>query len=182
MPEPRSRTTAPPLRLQFDPREIKSLAGRYDYENDAFIVHGIGPAARERGYYSRQELIEVCAWKTPRSKPLVKRNTETDVIETTRLALSAKTDALSIWIPMALDGVSWPTSSVLLHFAHAERYPIIDYRALESFGVIRGTVNYSFDLWQRYVSACRKLADETGLDMRTLDQGLWQWSRENGSE
>ena len=36
---------------------------------------------------------------------------------------------------MALSGVRWPTASVLLHFGHRDRYPILDYRALEALGV-----------------------------------------------
>lgn len=34
-----------------------------------------------------------------------------------------------------INGVSWPMASVLLHFGHADRYPILDFRALWSLEV-----------------------------------------------
>jgi hypothetical protein len=66
---------------------------------------------------------------------------------------------------------------VLLHFAHRDPYPILDYRALEALG-ITGQVNYTLEFWGGYVAACRNLSDATALDMRTVDRALWQWSKE----
>jgi hypothetical protein len=100
-----------------------------------------------------------------------------DVVEeATRLALAARSEALRIKLPMTLDGVSWPTASVVLHFAHQEPYPILDVRALHALGVDKAV--YTLQLWLGYVDACRRLATETGVDMRTLDRALWQWSKE----
>jgi hypothetical protein len=79
----------------------------------------------------------------------------------TRLALSTGRERLRIWIPMALSRVHWATSSVLLHVGHRDRYPILDYRALEALGV-KGHV-YTISFWNAYVAACRAIDDETGL-------------------
>jgi len=168
---------SPTFALQFDARLIPVLASRYSYAPEGRIVDEIGPAVRERGYFTRSELIEVCAWKTPRSKPRVASNTEDEVREATRLALSATAEGLRIWIPMALSGVRWPTASVLLHFGHRDRYPILDYRALEALGVAE-SVNYALPFWNAYVAACRKIDDETGFGMRIIDRAMWQWSKE----
>ena len=163
--------------LQFDQGKVRALAARYAYETDSFIVDGIAPAARSRGYYTRDEFVRVCRWKTPRSQPLVESNDAALVEEATRVALSVVGETLRVGILMMLSGVSLPTASVLLHFAHRDPYPIIDYRALEAWGV---TVRppYAFPLWMSYVDACRQLASDTGLDMRTIDRALWQWSKE----
>lgn len=174
-PEPTS--PLPQFALQFELAEIAALAGRYSYPGEDRIVDEISPAAKERGYFTRDEFIEVCGWKTARSKSRVANNSEQDVIEATRLALSTTNEALRIWIPMALSGVQWATSSVLLHFGHRDRYPILDYRALEALGV-SGQVAYTIRFWNGYVSACRAIAEETGLGMRTIDRAMWQWSRE----
>jgi hypothetical protein len=173
------RPPPPPVQfeLQFDRDEIAALAQRYSYPSEDRIVDEVGPAARERGNYTRAEFIEVCGWKTERSKSRVADNSEEEVVEATRLALSAKTEALRIWIPMGLSGVLWATSSVLLHFGHRDRYPILDYRALEALGVT-GHVNYTIRFWNAYVAACRAIDDETGLGMRTIDRAMWQWSKE----
>lgn len=119
----------------------------------------IGAAARARGFFTRPEFLEVCLWKTVRSKSRVARNSKDEIEEATRLALSAKSEALRIQIPQALYGVSWATASVLLHLAHTEPYPILDYRALEALGVT-GVVVYTLPFWVGYVSTCRRLAAE----------------------
>jgi hypothetical protein len=70
-------------------------------------------------------------------------------------------------------GVRWPTASVLLHFGHRDRYPILDYRALETLGVTE-PVNYTVPFWNAYVAACRQIDDQTGFGMRTIDRAMWQ--------
>src|SRR4051812_43486716 len=59
----------------------------------------------------------------------------------------------------ALRGVEAPTASVLLHFAFPDRYPIIDWRALESLGE-PAQATYPIKYWLSYAAACRKLAEE----------------------
>ena len=96
----------------------------------------------------------------------------------TRVALSAtssereRIDALR-----SLRGVEWATASVLLHLAYPERYPILDVRALHALGV-RSPTSYSFRFWEAYVDVYLRLAEEAGVDGRTFDQALWQWSKE----
>jgi hypothetical protein len=171
------RARSPRLALQFDPSQIPVLADRYSYPGEERIVGEIGPAARERGYYHRSEFVEICGWKTERSKSRVATNTEEEVVEATRLALAARSEALRICIPMALTGVHWTMSSVLLHFGHRDRYPILDYIALAALGVT-DHVNTTVSFWNAYVAACRTIDDETGFGMRTIDRALWQWSKE----
>jgi hypothetical protein len=167
--------------LQCDPAQLPELASRYSYDEDTRVVEEIGPQAKARGYYRREEFLELCRWKTPRSKSKVARNSAEDVEEVTGLALTARSEALRIWTPMALEGVSWATSSVLLHFAHTDPYPILDFRVLEALGAT-GTPSYTIGFWNGYVAACRELSDITGLEMRTVDRALWQWSKERASQ
>ena len=98
----------------------------------------------------------------------------------THVALSTPTEALRIVAPQALDYVAWPIASVILHFGHADPYPILDFRALESLGVARPAA-YSLPFWLAYVEAIRRIASEEGVSMRTLDQALWAWSKANGT-
>ena len=164
------------LELQFPVGLIRDLAGRYASADDEPVLR-IGAAARARGHFTKPEFIEVCRWKTPRSQPRVARNTAAEIEEATGLALAAKSEALRIEIPRALAGVDWATASVLLHLAHTDPYPILDYRALEAFGMNR-VPTYTVTFWNSYVAACRSLATNAGVDMRTLDRALWQWSKE----
>jgi hypothetical protein len=174
------RRPVPPLELQFPTSDINLLADRYRYDDagERRIAEEVGPAARRRGYFTRSEFIEICRWKTPRSKRLAVHNPAEDIEMVTRAALGATSEATRIGVLRALQGVDWATASVFLHFGHPEPYPIIDFRALEGLGVRRGSVVYSLDLWLAYVSRCRDLALRSGVDMRTLDRALWQWSKE----
>jgi hypothetical protein len=169
----------PQFALQFPSERVPQYSARYAYEDDEEVI-AIGRAARDRGYYTLEGFRTVCRWKTPRSTPLVAQNSAELVESQTRLALSEtsgereRIDALR-----SLRGVEWATASVLLHLAYPERYPILDKRALHALGV-RPPSAYSFRFWEAYVEACLRLAAQAGVDGRTFDQALWQWSKEQG--
>src|SRR3954453_11190018 len=61
--------------LQFPPEEIDALARRFPLMDDGRYL-ALGAAARARGHYTRAEFIDVCGWKTVRSRPKVAVNSE----------------------------------------------------------------------------------------------------------
>jgi EcsC protein family len=173
---------APPeFVLQFDPSEIEPLAARFAYADDA-AAQAAGAAARARGFYADDELALVCAWKTPRSRPLVSDNSPDDIEAATRMALGAEAaESERVEALTSLRGVGLPSASALLHFAFPADYPILDVRALESLGV-PGRSTYSTAFWQRYLAACRTLAATHAVTIRTLDKALWQYSKERAAD
>jgi hypothetical protein len=169
----------PAFALQFDIQQVPGYAARYAYEDDREVL-AIGRVARDRGHYMLDEFVSVCRWKTPRSAPLVALNSAESVEAATRAALSETSgERERIEALRSLRGVDWATASVLLHLAYPERYPILDKRALQALGV-RAPAAYSFRFWEAYVTACLRLAEQAGVDGRTFDQALWQWSKEQG--
>lgn len=170
----------PHFELQFPIEEVGEYASRYAYADDADVI-AIGQAARGRGHYTRDEFIRVCRWKTPRSASYAAKNSARSVEGVTGVALAESTPERERLRELrSLHGVELPTASVFLHLAYPERYPILDQRALQALGVSRPSV-YSFRFWDAYVSACVDLAAHAGVDGRTFDQALWQWSKEHGS-
>jgi hypothetical protein len=167
-----------PFRLQFPLTQVEAIAARFDYDTDDEVA-AAGAAARERGHYTKPELVLLCAWKTARSRSRVALNTDVFVEGITRTALATEDEAERVLALCALRGVNMPTASVLLHFAFPDRYPIIDWRALESLGQ-REQAAYPVVYWLAYVEACRALAREAGVTLRVLDRALWQHSRERG--
>src|SRR5690242_19681820 len=105
-PEPKGM---PDFRLQFPPAEIEALAGRFGPTNDAQLL-AVGSAVRARGHYTRSEFIEVCAWKTVRSRPKVARNAEAAVIEATRIVFATRDEAARMNSLLSLEGVGVPTA------------------------------------------------------------------------
>jgi hypothetical protein len=164
------------FKLRFADGQVGKWAGRYDAVLDT-RVEEIGRQGRDRGYLSHDELRVLGHWKTPRSAPRIARNDPEFVRETTRVALGTASERLRIEALTLLEGVEWPTASVILHFAHPEPYPILDYRALWSLGV-SPPPRYGFEMWQAYVAFTRSTAHRLGVSMRDLDRALWQFSKE----
>jgi hypothetical protein len=164
------------FRLRLPENELATWAKRYSYPGDAEIEARVKPA-RARGHLLRDEFLALCRWKTPRSQPRCRRNRDDDIRDVTRIALSTTDEELKIRVLLRLDGVSWPTASVILHFCDRGKYPILDIRALWSAG-LRHVPSYSFTLWWAYTRFTRDISRRTGLSMRTIDLALWQYSKE----
>jgi hypothetical protein len=167
----------PTFELQLPLDEIETLAARFPSGGGDGRLHEVGVAVLARGYYTREEFIEVCAWKTVRSRPKVARNTEAAVVQATGLAMETADEAARMTALLELDGVGVPTASTLLYCVFPDRYPILDVRALESLGV-KPRSQYPLNFWLEYLDACRELAQLAGVSLRTLDKALWQHSKE----
>lgn len=165
--------------LTFSPDDIDALAARYAYASDA-ALRVVGDTARRRGHYTRDEFLAVCEWKTSRSRPKVGANTEGEVQRSTAQAFAAEDEKARMETLLALSGVGVPTASTLLHFAFPDDYPILDVRALASLGQA-GSTTYSVSYWLDYLGACRELARDLGISIRTLDKALWQHSKEQSN-
>jgi hypothetical protein len=171
--------------LRLDPSDIKMLAEGYTssqtqaHRDAEARVEELAPIIRKNGYYTRLQFLEICFWKTPRSRPLCEANDEGFIREVTSLALSTENERLRIEALKLFSGVGWPTASVLLHFGHKLDYPILDVRALWSLSIEGPTTDYRFSFWWDYVQICRELKDKFGTTMRTLDRALFQNSIEN---
>lgn len=167
------------FRLRFNKKSISKWAGQYPVQHDMEMEILIAPQASQRGYLLKPELEKLCYWKTPRSKRRVAGNPADYVEAVTRTALSTPNERLRIEVLLLLDGVSFPTASVILHFCHTDPYPILDFRALWSLGMDANSVPYNFELWKKYALFCRQLAQDAGVSMRELDRALWQYSASN---
>ena len=106
----------PTFELQFPAEEIVALAGRFGHSEDAHHL-AAGAAARARGHYTREEFIEVCAWKTARSRSKVASNAESAVVQATGRALAAADETTRTSTLLELEGVGAPTASTLLYCA-----------------------------------------------------------------
>ena len=164
-------------KLRFRAKRIQEIASRYDYSINEDELAGLRPKVQARGYLSKEELQQIAYWKAPRSSGHIRTNSDDYVHEITALALQAKNERARIEILTLLDGVSWPTASVILHFSHSDPYPIIDFRALWSVS-LEVPSQYGFNLWWCYTEFCRSIAEKNHVDMRTLDRALWQYSKE----
>jgi len=166
------------FRLRFPQRAVSEWASRYAYAgSDTPLLDEIRPRVLARGHLTRHEFLKICAWKSPRTKPWCRENSEHDVRTLTRAAFASADEALKIDLLRLLRGVAWPTASTILHFCDARPYPILDYRALWSLGYDEPP-RYTTEFWLAYLGYTRELAERLGLPIRTVDRALWQYSKE----
>jgi hypothetical protein len=169
--------------LRFPEDRIPFWADRYvelngDQLRENVILGEISQRTRHEGFYNKADFMEVCRWKSPRTRPRCEENDEEYVREVTRIGLSTRNEQLCIEVLTLLRGVSWPTASVLLHFGHRDSYPILDFRALSSLSIPMPH-DYDFRFWWGYVETCREISRQSKVGMRALDRALWQYSKEN---
>ena len=163
------------MRLRFSPSQIEPWAAAYPVGKLEPELLSLRATVQQAGFLTKNQLHLLSQWKSARSAPRVLRNSEAFVQEVTGFALSTTDERARIETLTVLDGVLWPTASVVLHVFHAEQYPILDFRALWSVAE-KVPVQYTFSFWLRYVEFCRKLAGSQRLSMRTIDRALWQYS------
>lgn len=163
--------------LRIPTRELHFYQGRYDYTADPRLDH-IRPLANAQGYLTISQLHELAKWKSERRAELTKTNTEAFVREITTFAFAAADEESKIGSLVILNGVQFPTASVILHFCVDDSYPILDFRAIWSLGMKKPSA-YSPEYWIKFTKVCRSLAAKHRLSVRELDMALWQYSKEH---
>lgn len=166
------------MKLRFDSQKIGKWAHQYGEnvsQEEEALMELRSPRLGEEGmdWLHLQKLIR---WKSPRNAYKVQQKDDLYIREVTRVALSTTSERARIEVLTLLDGVAWPTASVILHFYHAAPYPILDVRALWSV-TADASHKYDFGFWREYVQFCREEAERANVDMRTLDRALWQFSK-----
>jgi hypothetical protein len=164
------------FKLRFPVSAIGKWAEEFSDASGSVIETVIAPAARTQGYLTRGQFLKLAEWKTVRSRPRCERNDARYVEEVTRAALGSKNERFKIQALRLLEGVEWPTASVILHFCDRGRYPILDVRALWSAG-LDAAPSYGFPFWMEYTGFLRGVSTKAGVSMRTLDKALWQYSK-----
>ena len=167
----------PRFRLRCKSAALPGLADRFGVrESDASLGQRL-VSARRRGWMAKKDLRHLAKWKAVRSSGRMESNSTEFVEEVTRISFGTKSERVRIEALTLLDGVGWPSASVILHFAFPNRYPILDIRA---FWTLSQEIpsKVTFPLWWDYVEYTRALAGRKGLSMRDLDKALWQYSLE----
>ena len=176
----------PPFALRFPPSDIPRLQAAYwdrctaqDRAREQVVEAEVAPSVQRQGFLTKDNLLALCRWKSPRAVPQARRNDDEYVRAVTQTALAADSERLRIEVLILLSGVGWPMASVILHFGCADLHPILDVRALWAAGVDDvSAAAYDFALWQAYTLFCRRTAQEAGVTLRVLDRALWGFAVE----
>jgi hypothetical protein len=165
--------TAIMFALKFDKSQIPEWASRYDGTYDEHVERVVAPRVRAVGYFTTEDFIDLCVWKETRqrTRKAWKRNDEEYIRAVTGAALATKNEQFALIALTCLEGIRGSIASAMLHWAHADCYPIIHKMAALSLGVTPADMVLH---WPAYIHYCRDLADECGVSMRDLDRALYE--------
>jgi hypothetical protein len=166
------------MTLRFNEAELRPLSHRYSPSIGESELIKMKPSIGANGYISPKQLFAIARWKSPRSAGTIHNNSAGFIREITSISLTTKDERMRIEVLTVLDGVSWPTASVILHFFHPRRYPILDVRSLWSL-TSEPPSQYYYSFWWEFVQFNRTLSSTNRIDMRQLDRALWQYSFEH---
>lgn len=173
--------------------KILHWAGKYDTNYDigmknlVTIVEERANLPQSERYLTQSELIEVAKWKVHKKRNTIRnviRNDDTDVKELTAVALKAPLNKSMHYLcnrrpqyERGLYGVRIPVGSAILHWFHADRYPIWDQHAIWSVQLDESEYENQFVRWTAYVRFCRDRAEEYEVNMRILDRALLKYGK-----
>jgi hypothetical protein len=160
----------------------KEYDEHFEGTNDELVEKETKNWLKHNRYLTRDKFIKVGIWKSPRPKKRYESNRDSLVEEITRFSLATQCEEAKVKSLLILSGVGYPLASVILHFASPGRYPIMDFRVIESLGWQEQPKDYNFDFWQKYCKKIRDIAEETGKDIRTIDKALWEYSKREQNE
>jgi hypothetical protein len=135
--------------------------------------------AKKRGWLTKNELIEICRWKSARAIRHILSNRPTFIKEITLSAFKTRSEQLKMIELRKLKGVSIPMASAILTLTNPRRYGVIDIRVWELMFHI-GTmstnlkgVNFTFNQWYRYLMILRHFADKLKVNARDIERTLF---------
>jgi hypothetical protein len=134
---------------------------------------------RRRGYMTKAELLKICAWKSPRARPLCAKNTASRVRRRSREALSARGERERFEALTSLHGVGAPMASAILTLTDPRRYGVLDIRAwrmLYELGAVQtkqAGAGFTLGDWLQYLTMLRGYAKELGVSVRQVEYALF---------
>lgn len=137
----------------------------------------------KQGYLTKEQLLKILHWKSPRPLKHYNSNNEKDVKEITALAFSTSNDSLKIHILTALNGVNYPAASAILMFYDPRKFPVLDIRVWRQLYIAnlvdtnsRGQ-NFTFKQCEKYFQVIRQLAKDLKLTARQVEKRLFDYDK-----
>ncbi len=109
------------FRLMFPVNEVEKWANQYSYRNADTKAFEGGKRIRE-GDCSRSNLEKIVGWKSERRKALIADNSDSEIEDALRLALSAREPRSALVVLMGLCGVALPMASSILTAIDQDKY------------------------------------------------------------
>jgi len=159
-------------------QKLEFYIDQYDLEKQIFQM---GEKITERGWLTKNEFLTICLWKSRRPKKRYNLNSESEIIQSTKLAFREDYELKKIKILTELKGVRIPTASAILSVVNPTHYPIIDERCIQSLRNLE-MINWKTITeknWIEYLEIIRELAIKNNRSAREIEKGLFAYNRIN---
>lgn len=120
------------MKLRFPESKIQYWAERYEPQSTETQFVKLIPKVQKRGYLTKNELMRVAHWKSPRPIRHVEKNDPDYIRDITSCAFTAKSERARVSVLTCLEGVAMPTASAILH--------LISQRSVSDLRLSRGIV------------------------------------------
>ena len=139
--------------------------------------------ARKRGWLTKEELIEICYWKSPRAIWHIKSNTSPKIKSVTERAFKSRSEQIKMETLISLKGVSIPMASSILTLLHPKKYGVIDIRVwellyqMDIMDTNKKGAGFSFNEWNSFLNILRQYAKHFNVTARDIERTLFNIHR-----
>lgn len=129
-------------------------------------------------FITKEILIKIVDWKSPRVKGRIRNNTNDYVRRATEASLASANEKMRLEILTLLEGVNIRMASAILMFCFPGKYTVMDWRAWESLKKLRlvnGELKETYECYKEYNDVCSKISKRFKVSLRLLDKALWYW-------
>lgn len=134
---------------------------------------------KKRGWLTKNDLVKVCYWKSPRAIHYINSNSPKAIKETTALALSSRNEKVKISLLTTLNGVSVPMASSLLTLVNPQRYGVMDIRVWELLyrhGIVTTNAKasgFKHEEWLQLLDVLRYFSKKLNVSARDVERTLF---------
>lgn len=138
---------------------------------------------KKRGYFTKKEFLQMCMWKSPRPKNQYIKNSEEDIISTSKKVFSTKYEKRRIELLTGLKGIKIPVASAILMLTDPENYGVIDIRVWQTLYLYDNVkvnpkgIGLDFNNWYSYLMKLRYYAKKFKVSARRIEWILFQHHR-----
>jgi hypothetical protein len=149
-----------------------------EFENDQKAINKFRHI-KEQKYFTRSDLIEMCEWKTQRTKNLIPPNSESEVRSISRRVFISTQEADKMKLLTQLKGVAVPTGSAILMLTDPKNYGVIDVRVwqvLYLYEEVEKKPNgrgLGIKDWDQYLKFLRDYAEKFSVKARDIERTLY---------
>jgi hypothetical protein len=139
---------------------------------------------KRRGYFTKDEFIKMCMWKSPRPKNRYLQNTEKQIINISKEVLHTNFEKRKIELLTSLKGISIPVASSILTLIDNKNYGVIDIRVWQLLYLYKSVkvkptgTNFNFKNWYNYLIKLRYYANLYNVNARDIERTLFKHHKE----